>query len=218
VSDAFTTAAWSMGYTRSAPMRSPVRGFDGSVVETLGHDQPWWEAHLTSSVSIGLGGLEWLGTVARRDRYWGVSGTYADRSVSIRLPRHLERRGSETITDEVMATVEVRVTPRRLGLWVIESPPKWFRGRRAWAMNRPPLTIGDPWFDEHAGSWAWDCTEGPEALSDALVPVLPALHQVLDTQPGAIITNSAIIAWIPCTQLSVRLPDLLGMTRTLDRR
>ncbi|MEA2057826.1 MAG: hypothetical protein U9O63_03845 [Actinomycetota bacterium] len=217
MSDSFTTAAWSMGYTQLAQTRAPVQRFDGSAVEILGQVQPWWGTHLASAVSIGLGDLEWHRTAPRGDRYWGVSGVHADRSVSIRLPRDLERRGGETIKDEVRATVEVGVTPLRLGLWVIEAPPKWFRGRRAWAMNRPPFTIGDPWFDEHAGSWAWDCTEGPQALSDALAPVLPALREVLETQPGAIITNTAVSAWIPCTEMSIRLPDLLGMTQPLDR-
>ena len=216
MSDPFTTAPFSMGYTSPQRARAPVRRIAGPALETPGNDRQWWEAHLASSVSAGLGDLEWYPSDDDGIRYWGVVGQHDGRSVSIRLARSLEHRGSETVTDEVMTNVELRVTPPRLGLWVLESPPKWFRGRRAWALNRPPFSTGDPWFDEHAGCWAWDCTKGPEALRDALAPLLPALRGLLDTHPGAIITNTTISVWIPYTEVPERLSRLLAMAQLIQ--
>jgi hypothetical protein len=211
----FTTAAWSMGYTSPLQTPPPVGRARGPEVENPAQDQQWWEQNLAPSVSAGLGDLEWVPADDTGTRHQSVFGVHRGRSVAIRLPRGLERRGSEMIENEVMATVEVPVTPQPLGLWVVESPPKWFRGRRAWALNRPPFKTGDPWFDEQAGCWAWDCTAGSDALRDALAPALPALREILETQPGAIITNTTISAWIPHTEMPERLPKLLAMAQSL---
>lgn len=212
MSDPFATATWSMGYGHQGT-RAPVSRHSGSAIEVPGHGRPWWEAHLASSVSAGLGDLRWYPADGDGIRYWGVRGEHAGRSVSIRLAS--ERRGSETVADGVMTRVELRVTPPRLGVWVLESPPKWFRLQRAWVLNRAPFSTGDPWFDEHAGCWAWACDEGPEALRDTLAPVLPALRVLLDTHAGAIITNAAISAWIPSTEVPERLPTLLAMAQSI---
>lgn len=210
----FTTADWSMGYTSPVGGPGTARRFDGSAVEIPGNDQPWWEAHLASSISAGLGDLRWYAADGDGTLRYGVWGLYEGGSVSIRLSTGFERRETERITDEVLANVQVRVTPLRLGLWVVESPPKWFRGRRAWALNRPPFSTGDPWFDEHAGCWAWDCSEGPEALRTALAPALPVVREVLESQPGAIVTNNTISAWIRHTEMPDRLPRLLSLAQS----
>lgn len=214
--DPFTAAAWSMGYGTTPAERPPIRHLDDSKLEMSSRDGSWWGLHLTSSVSVGLVDMQLLPTVPGGSRYWGATGSHAGRSVSIRLPRPLERRDGDAIVDEVLVAVETHATHQSLGRWVVESPPKWFRGRRAWALNRPPFVTGDSWFDEHAGCWAWDCAAGSEALRDALTPLLPAIRRLLDTQSGVIVTDSAASVWIPDPELSLRLPNLLEQTRRLS--
>ena len=143
------SADWSMGYTpsREAPAAA-VRRPDGADIPVPGNNRDWWEAQLATSVAFGLGLLDWYPVDGDGARYWGVYGMYSGRPVGIRLARPFERRASESIADEVLTAVEVPVTPLHLGLWVIEAPPKWFRGRRAWALNRPSFSTGDPWFDD----------------------------------------------------------------------
>lgn len=215
MSDPFNTANWSMGYTQPSARPAPVGRVAGPTFEIPGLGRPWWEEHLASSISAGLGDLRWFAPDVAGSDYVAVSGMYDGRVVSIRLANGFEGRGGEVITDEVMTNVEFRSTPRELGLWVLESPPKWFRRRRAWALNRPPFSTGDPWFDEHAGCWAWDCTQGAEALRAALASRLPAIREILDTQPGAIITNTTISTWIPHAGMAERLPKLLSTARSL---
>lgn len=204
-----------MGYTPSTTSGAPIRRLEDSGLEMPGRGRQWWEAQLASSVDMGLAGLQWHAVGPGGDRYWGVVGAYAGMAVSIRLPRPLERRGEHAIVDEALAVVEAGVTQPTLGRWVIESPPKWFRGRRAWALNRPPFATGDPWLDEHAGCWAWDCARGPQALRDELAAMLPAVKGLLRSQPGAIVTDSAVSVWIPHSDMPMRMPDLLETTRLL---
>lgn len=215
MSDPFTTADWSMGYTQPSARPTTVRRVDGSAIEMPGFARSWWEHKLESSVAAGLADLRWFAPEGVGSDYIAVSGVYHGRVVSVRLANGFEGRGGEAITDEVMTSVEVRPTPPELGLWVLEAPPKWFRRRRAWALNRPPFSTGDPWFDEHAGCWAWDCSQGTEALRVALAPRLPAIREILDAQPGAIITNTTISTWIPHAEMVERLPKLLALARSL---
>jgi hypothetical protein len=203
-----------MGYTQPPARQGSVRRVDGPTIEIPGLTRAWWEEHLGSSVAAGFGDLRWFAPDGVGSEYVAVAGVYHGRMVSIRLPNGFEGRGGEAIGEEVMTNVEVRPTPPELGLWVMEAPPKWFRRRRAWALNRPPFSTGDPWFDEHAGCWAWDTTQGAEALRAALMPSLPTIREILDTQPGAIVTNTTISAWIPHAEMSERLPRLLSLARS----
>jgi hypothetical protein len=214
VGNPFTTAGWSMGYTPSLETAAPIRSINDGDFEVPGNDRSWWDAQLDTSISAGLGDLRWHLSDVEGVRYWGVDGVCAGRSVSIRVPRLLEHRDGEPIADEVMVVVESRLTLPRLGSWVIESPTKWFRGRRAWALNRPKFGTEDPWFDEHAGCWAWDCGDGPQALREALAPVLPVIREALDAHPGVIITDTAISTWIPYTEIPDRLPEFLSAVRS----
>ena len=199
-----------MGYTQPATTTTPTRSIGDCGFEAPGIEQSWWDAQLDSVITAGLQDLEWHASGIDGDHYWGVSGTYADRSVSIRIPRLLEHRDGTPVTDEIMVVVEARLTPPRLGSWVIESPTKWFRGRRGWALNRPKFTTGDPWFDQHAGCWAWDCADGPQALRDALAPTLPLIREILDAHPGAIVNDSATSTWIAFPEIPERLQELLS--------
>ena len=208
--DPYTGASWSMGYTQPLDRASPIRATDDDRFEVPGNDRSWWESHLDTAVSAGLGDLQWYVSDVEGTRYWGVSGLFADRSVTIRIPRLLEHRDGSPVADEVMVVIEYGQTPPRLGSWVIEAPSKWFRGRRGWALNRPKFQTGDPWFDQHAGCWAWDCADGAEALRDALTPLLPVIREILDAHPGAIISNTSIATWIPYTEMPDRLPGLLS--------
>lgn len=203
-----------MGYTQPPPTTAPSRSTDDSGFAVPGNDRSWWNAQLDSAILAGLGDIEWHSSDTSGALYWGVSGVCADRSVSIRIPRLLEHRDGTLVADEVMIVVEASLTPPRFGSWVMESPSKWFRGRRGWALNRPKFTTGDPWFDQHAGCWAWDCAEGPQALRDALTPLLPKVREILDAHPGVIVTDSATSAWIPYDEMPERLPKLLSVVRS----
>jgi hypothetical protein len=199
-----------MGYTQPDTTAAPIRSIDDDGgFEVPGNDRSWWNAHLDAAIGIGLQDLEWHHSDPDGALYWGVSGTYAGRPVSIRLPRLLEHRDGTLVADEIMVVVESDLTQPRLGSWVIESPPKWFRKRRGWALNRPKFSTGDPWFNQHAGCWAWDCADGPDALRDALTPALPMIREILDAHPGAIVTETMISTWIPITEAPERLAGLL---------
>jgi len=211
VGDPYAGASWSMGYTQPLDGAPPIRAADGGSFEVPGNGRPWWESHLDTSISAGLGDLRWYLSEIDGTRYWGVSGLFADRSVTIRIPRLLEHRDGLPVADEVMVVVEYGLTPPRLGSWVIEAPPKWFRGRRGWALNRSRFQTGDPWFDEHAGCWAWDCADGAQALREALAPLLPVVREILDVYPGAIISNASVATWIPYAEMPERLPRLLSV-------
>lgn len=210
VGDPFTGASWSMGYTQPDTTSAPIRSIDGSGLEVPGNDRSWWCTRLDAAIEIGLRDLEWRSSDPDGTLYRGVSGAYAGKSVSIRLPRLLEHRDGTLVTDEIKVDIEADLMPPRLGSWVIESPPKWFRRRRGWALNRPKFSTGDPWFNQHAGCWAWDCADGPQALRNALAPALPMIREILDAHPGAIVTETTISAWIPFTEVSERLPRLLS--------
>ena len=212
--DPFAGASWSMGYTQPDTSVPPIRYLDESGFEGPGNDRSWWNAQLEPAISAGLRDLEWNPSDAEGTRYWGVSGAYVGRSVSIRIPRLLEHRGGGLVTDETLVAIESRLTPPRLGSWVIEAPPKWFRRRRGWALNRPKFSIGESWFDEQAGCWAWDCADGPHALRDALVPVLPLIREILDAHPGVIVTDTMISTWIPDKEIPKLLPALLSVLRS----
>ncbi len=207
--DPFTGASWSMGYTQPDTTTPPVRSIDDSGFEVPGNDRSWWNTQLEAAISTGLQDLEWHPSDPDGTLYWGVSGAYVGRSVSIRVPRLLEHRDGTLVADEIMVVVGTDLTPPRLGSWVIESPPKWFRKRRGWALNRPKFSTGDPWFNQHAGCWAWDCADGPDALRDALAPALPMIREILDAHPGAIVTETTISTWIPITETRKRLSILL---------
>ncbi len=200
-----------MGYTQSDATAAPIRSIDDTDFEVPGSDRSWWGAQLDTAIGIGLRDLEWHPADPDGTLYWGVSGAYAGRSVSIRLPRLLEHRDGTLVADEIMVVIEADLIPRRLGSWVIESPPKWFRKRRGWALNRPKFSTGDSWFDQHAGCWAWDCADGPDALREALAPTLPMIREILNAHPGAIVTETMISTWIPVTGTRERLPDLLSV-------
>lgn len=200
-----------MGYTQSDTTTPPVRSIGDGGFEVPGNDRSWWNTQLDAAIGIGLQDLEWRPSDPDGSLYWGVSGAYVGRSVSIRIPRLLEHRDGTLVADEIMVVVETDLTPPRLGSWVIESPPKWFRKRRGWALNRPKFSTGDPWFNQHAGCWAWDCADGPDALRDALAPALPMIREILDAHPGAIVTETTISTWIPVTEAPERLPALLSM-------
>lgn len=212
--DPYAGASWSMGYSQRLDGRPPIRADDGGGFEVPGNDRSWWESHLNTAISAGLGDLQWYPSETDEIHYWGVSGVFADRSVMVRIPRLLEHRDGLPVADEVMVVVEYGLTLPRLGSWVIEAPSKWFRGRRGWALNRPKLQTGDPWFDEHAGCWAWDCADGAPALRDALTPLLPMIREVLDAHPGAVISNAAIATWIPYSEMPTRLPKFLAVVRS----
>lgn len=208
--DPFTAASWSMGYTPSGAPAPPTRSNEDGDFEVRGNDRSWWAARLEPAFSIGLRDLEWHPSDDGDTTYWGVRGTYGGGSVSARIPRLLEHRDGTAVSDEIMVVADCHITPLRLGSWVIESPPKWFRKRRGWALNRPKFSTGDPWFDKEAGCWAWDCSDGPDALRSALVPALPAIREILDAHPGAIVTEATISTWIPDTEVRERLPRLLS--------
>ncbi len=53
----------------------------------------------------------------------------------------------------------------------------------------------------------------PERTPLALL--LPAIRSLLETQPGATVTDSGIGTWIPFDEVDDRLPALLTSTRTL---
>lgn len=214
--DPFIGAGWSMGYTQPLVTSPRIRAADDGDFEVPGNDRSWWDQHLDSSISAGLENLRWHLSEIEGSRCWGVSGDYTGRGVSVRIPRLLEQRDGLPVTDEVIVDVESCITDPRLGSWVIEAPSKWFRARRGWALNRPKFTTADPWFDQHAGCWAWDCADGPQALRDSLSPRLPLIREVLDSYPGAIITNTTTSAWIPYAEMTARLPEFLSMvTRAL---
>ncbi|MFV9671711.1 MAG: hypothetical protein ACNYZH_00675 [Acidimicrobiia bacterium] len=215
--DPFTAASWSMGYTQLATTAPPIRSIDDGDYEVPGKDRSWWTARLEPAISTGLRDLEWHPSEDGDTTYWGVRGTYGGGSVSARVPRLLEHRDGTPVSDEIMVIADCHITPSRLGSWVIESPPKWFRRRRGWALNRPKFSTGDPWFDKEAGCWAWDCADGPDALCDALVPALPTIREILDAHPGAIITEATISTWIPDEEVSERLPRLLSAVRSPSR-
>jgi len=202
-----------MGYTQPDTAAAPIRSTDDSDFEAPGNDRSWWLAQLDAAIGIGLRDLQWHASHPGETLYWGVTGEHAGSPVSIRIPRLLEHRDGRLVADEIMVVVDVDVTPGRLGSWVIESPPKWFRGRRGWALNRPKFSTGDPWFDQHAGCWAWDCADGPDVLRDSLAPALPVIREILVSHPGAIVTETTISTWIPITETPERLPGLLSMVR-----
>ena len=204
-----------MGYGVEMAPPPPLRRPDGTEIEQPGNDRSWWEDRLSSATDLGLTNLELRATKPNQPRYWGAVGTYDDRVVAARMPRFLERRGGDDIDEEIMVTVSARALPVPLGIWVIESPAKWFRGRRAWALNRPSFTTGDPSFDAATVSWAWDCSEGPNGLRSALTPVLPTIRSTLETQPGATVTDAGIATWIPFEAVDDRLPALLESARSL---
>lgn len=215
--DPFTGASWSMGYTQPDIRAAPTRSTDDGNFEAPGNDPSWWNEQLDAAIGIGLRDLEWHASNPDGTQYWGVSGVFAGRSVSIRVPRLLEHRDGGLVTDELMVVVETDLTPPLLGSWVIESPPKWFRKRRGWALNRPRFSTGDPWFNQHAGCWAWDCADGPDALRDSLAPALPTIRKILDAHPGAIVTEATISAWIPIAEVPDRLPALLSAVGSRSR-
>ncbi len=206
-----------MGYTQPAITAPPIRSIDDGDYEVPGNGRSWWTARLEPAISTGLRDLEWHRSGDGDSTYWGVRGTYGGGSVTARIPRLLEHRDGTPVSDEIMVVTECHITPLRLGSWVIESPPKWFRRRRGWALNRPKFSTGDSWFDMEAGCWAWDCADGPDALRDALVPALPAIRQILDAHPGAIVTETSISAWIPDVEVRERLPRLLSAVRGPSR-
>lgn len=214
----FTGASWSMGYGVEMAPPPPMRRPDGSEIEQPGNDRRWWETRLATATDVGLTDIELRSTTPGQARFWGVTGLHEGRIVAARLPRFLERRGGDDISDEVMVTVAARALPVPLGIWVIESPAKWFRGRRAWALNRPTFTTGEPSFDADMVSWAWDCSEGPDALRAALGPILPTIRSILETQPGATVTDSGIGTWIPLSESDGRLPSLLTSASKLAGR
>jgi len=214
VGDPFAGASWSMGYTQPLDRASPIRDVGDGRFEMPGNDRSWWESHLDTAISAGLGSLRWYPSENDGAEHWGVSGLFTDSSVTIRIPRLLEHRDGSPVADEVMVVVECGLTLPRLGSWVIEAPSKWFRGRRGWALNRPRFQTGDPWFDQHAGCWAWDCADGAQALRDALAPLLPVVREILDAHPGAIVTNTAIATWIPYADMPTRLPEFLSVVRS----
>ena len=203
-----------MGYTPDVGTPVPTRSIDDGSIKVPGRDHSWWIEHLDPAITAGLGDLRWSLSEINGSQSWGMTGRYTDRRVSIRIPRLLEHRDGVPVADEFMVDVEFRLTPPRLGSWVIESPSKWFRGRRGWALNRPKFATGDPWFDQHAGCWAWDCADGPQALRDALVPMLPLIREILGAHPGVIISNTTISMWIPCNEIRDRLPKLLSVVRS----
>ncbi len=204
-----------MGYWQPVATTAPTRPRDDQGYEVPGNDCSWWDAQLDPAVTLGLSELEWHPSDTDEAHFWGVSGTYADKAVGFRIPRLLEHRDGTLVDDEIMVVIELRLTPPRLGSWVIEAPSKWFRKRRGWALNRPKFATGDPWFDQEAGSWAWGCADGPQALRDALAPALPRIRELLDGNPGAIVTESTISAWIPVPEIPDRLPRLLSLVRIL---
>ncbi|MGB9359353.1 MAG: hypothetical protein WCC01_12430 [Acidimicrobiia bacterium] len=207
-----------MGYGVEMAPPPPMRRPDGSEIEQPGNDRRWWETRLATATDVGLTDIELRSTTPGQARFWGVTGLHEGRIVAARLPRFLERRGGDDISDEVMVTVAARALPVPLGIWVIESPAKWFRGRRAWALNRPTFTTGEPSFDADMVSWAWDCSEGPDALRAALGPILPTIRSILETQPGATVTDSGIGTWIPLSESDGRLPSLLTSASKLAGR
>ncbi len=207
-----------MGYGAEMAPPPPIRRPDGSEVQQPGNDRAWWDDRLSAATALGLTDLRVHTTKPDQACFWGVSALHEGRPVSIRLPRYLERRGGDAITDEIMVTVSARALPVSLGIWIIESPAKWFRGRRAWAFNRPAFVTGVLSFDAETAAWAWDCSEGPDALRAALAPLLPTIRQILDTQPGAIVTDSGIGTWIPVDDVDDRLPTLLESARRLAGR
>ena len=211
----FSSASWSMGYGIEMAPPPPIRRADGSEIEQPGNDSTWWDGLLATSYQAGLGDLQLFATTPEAVRFWGAAGAHEGRPVSLRLPRFLERRGADEISDEVMVSIEARALAPDLGIWVIESPAKWFRGRRAWALNRPPFTTGDAPFDAYATSWAWDCSKTPEALRAALAPLLATIRTILGTQPGAIVTDSGVSTWLPVGEVGTRLPALLAAAAEL---
>jgi hypothetical protein len=213
--DPFTAASWSMGYTQPSESTAPSRSAEDRGFEGPGKDRSWWTTQLDSAISIGITDLEWHPSDAEGSLYWGVSGVYVGRAVSIRIPRLLEHRDGALVVDETMVVIDANLTPPRLGSWVIESPPKWFRKRRGWALNRPKFSTGDVWFNQQAGCWAWDCADGPQALRDAMAPALPMIRGILDAHPGAIVTETMISTWIPDSEIPERLPELLSVVRSL---
>ena len=204
-----------MGYGVEMAPPPPLRRPDGTEVEQPGNDRSWWEDRLSSATDLGLTSLELHATKPDRPRFWGAVGTSDDRIVAARMPRYLERRGGDDTPEEWMVTVSARALPVPLGSSVIESPSKWVRGRRAWALNRPSFTTGDPSFDADMVSWAWDCSEGPDALRSALAPILPTIRTILEAQPGATVTDSGVATWIPFDDVDSRLPPLLESARSL---
>lgn len=204
-----------MGYGIEMAPPPSIRRADGSEIEQPGNERDWWEETLATSHDAGLADLEVLATSPGGVRFWGATGVHEGRSVSLRLPRFLERRSGDEINDELMVNVEARALDPALGIWVMESPAKWFRGRRAWALNRPPFATGDAAFDAYATSWAWDCSMTPDALRAALAPILPIIRTILDTQPGAIVTDSGISTWMPFDDVPDRLPALLTVSAEL---
>lgn len=207
-----------MGYGVEMAPPPPLRRPDGTEVEQPGNDRSWWEDRLSSATALGLTNLELRAIKPDQPRFWGAVGTYDDRLVAARMPRFLERRGGDDIAEEIMVTVSARALPVTLGIWVIETPAKWFRGRRAWALNRPSFTTGDPAFDADMVSWAWDCSEGSDALRSALAPILPTIRTILETQPGATVTDSGVATWIPFDDVDGRLPALLESAKSLVGR
>jgi len=207
-----------MGYGVEMAPPPPLRRPDGSEVEQPGNDEAWWDARLATAARVGLTDVRLRATKPGQQRFWGVTALHQGRIVAARLPRYLERRGGDGITEEIMVTVAARALPVPLGIWVIESPAKWFRGRRAWALNRPTFTTGDPSFDADMVSWAWDCSEGPDALRSALAPLLPTIRSLLETQPGATVTDSGVGTWIPLDEVDDRLPALLTSASKLAGR
>jgi hypothetical protein len=205
----FSGASWSMGYGAEMAPPPPIHRPDGTEIDQPANDRSWWEALLAPATDLGLTDLDLRSTKPDRQRFWGAAGLHEGRVVAVRLPRFLERRGGDDITEEIMVTVAARALPVRLGIWVVEAPAKWFRGRRAWALNRPSFTTGDRSFDADMVSWAWDCSEGADALRSALVPVLPTMRMILETQPGATVTDSGVATWIPLDDAGTRLPSLL---------
>jgi hypothetical protein len=203
-----------MGYTQPFEATARIRSIDDQGLEVPGNETSWWNDQLEAAISVGFRDLEWHPSDDGGIHYWGVSGVCAEKSVSIRIPRLLEHRDGELVADEVMVVVEFRVTLPRLGSWVIEAPSKWFRKRRGWALNRPKFATGDPWFDDQAGCWAWDCADGAQALRDALAPALPRIREILNDHPGAIVTESTISTWIPIAEIPDRLPRLLSLVRS----
>lgn len=205
----FSTASWSMGYGQEMAPPPPMRRPDGTEIEQPGNEQAWWDALLATATDVGLTDVRLRSTRPGQPRFWGAACVHEERGVAVRLPRYLERRGADEVTEEALVAVSARALPVPLGIWVIESPAKWFRGRRAWALNRPTFTTGDPSFDADMVSWAWDCSEGSDALRSSLAPVLPTIRVILETQPGATVTDSGIGTWIPFDDIDSRLPLLL---------
>lgn len=187
----------------------PIRRADGSEIEPPGNDRTWWDEVLASSHEAGLADLQLFATTSAEVRFRGAIGTHEGRSVSLRPPRLLEGRAGDDVINEPTVSVEARALDPALGTWVMESPAKWFRGRRAWALNRPPFTTGDASFDACAASWAWGCSITPAALQAALNPLLPTIRTNLEAQPGAIVTGSGISTWVPFEDAPRRLPLLL---------